>query len=168
MTKTMIKRLLLIFITGAVLIVIIIMVIDATQIWGVKLNKINDDEWEVILKENKFVLKYVPAANIAPAFGIARLRSDTLYAMIRNDLPKRVQKFVSLHEIYHLYDFSKNLHKNRLSQELHANLAALFYEPLGGLQTIFLTIKDPERRHFYKRFIIEQLFGQIECFKIKC
>jgi hypothetical protein len=142
----MIKILLLIFITGVILILIIIMVIDARQIRGVKLNKMSENKWEVVLKENKFVLKYVPASKISPLFGVA---FDTGYAMVRNDLPKRVQKFVSLHEIYHLYDFSKKLHKNRLSKEIHANLAAFFYEPLGGLQTLFLTIKNSERRHFY-------------------
>jgi len=163
----MIKRLLLIFITGVVLIVIIIMVNDARKIWGVKFNKISDEEWEVILKENKFILKYVPAPRISPAFGVARIELDTKYALVRNDLPQRVQKFVSLHEIYHLYDFSKRLHKNSFSQELHANLAAFFYEPLGGLQTVFLTIKDPERRHKYKMLILNEikcLFKQMECF----
>jgi len=146
----MIKKLLLFVITGAILIVLIVIAVDARRISGITLNKINNnDEWQVILNENKFILKYVSYSSIAPKFGLARFEFDVGYALVRDDLPRKVKKFVSYHEIYHLYDFMNNLHQSVFAKEVHASLAAFPYEPLGGLQTVFLTITNLERIKYY-------------------
>lgn len=135
------------------LFLVIVVVRDARQISEIQLNKVNDTEYEVVLGNERYFLKYVPKENITPFFGMARNELGTGYVLVRNDLPKRVRNFVMHHEIYHLYDFANNLHKSKISQEIHANLAAFPYEPLGCLQTIFMTLTRPERIVYYVKLI---------------
>jgi len=127
----------------------IIIVIDASKLSGLMLVKQNETDYLVVLNDESYTLRYVPKKNIEPSFGRALNEFGTDYALVRNDLPVKAQRFVALHEIYHLYDFKKNIHNSVISQEIHANLAALPYEPIGFLQTIFLTLTNPERMARY-------------------
>jgi len=97
--------------------------------------------------ENDFyTILYVSKEQIAPLFGEARDEFGHKVALIRNDLPEDVKKFVTYHELYHLQD---TRYKSRFSRELNANLAAAPYSFIGFAKTIFMTITDFNRIKYY-------------------
>lgn len=151
--KFMIKKLLLYLFLILIILTGILILIDARKILGIELSQVNDAEYEVNMRGERYIVKYVPKDNILPNFGRARNEFGVKLALVRDDLPKRVQRFVMYHEIYHLYDFDHGLHKSRIFKEIHANLASIPYEPLGFLQTTALTLTDVERIIYYVRLL---------------
>jgi hypothetical protein len=131
--------------------VFVVIFVDAKQITGVTLNKISDNKYEAVLKDKTYKIYYVAKEVIIPTFGEAFLDG---HALIREDLPQKSRDFVTRHEIYHLYDFINKPNRGRFVREIHANLAAFYYEPIGGLQTLFLTLTNPERIKYYLKLII--------------
>ena len=137
-----------------VLWLVIVMSIDASRLSGLTLTEQSQTDYKVNLKGNEYTLRYVPKEKLQPLFGRASVEFGHSYALVRNDLPPRVQRSVMHHEIYHLYDFQNKVHKSHKSQEIHAMLASLPYEPLGFLQTVYLTLVSPERRNFYSNLYL--------------
>lgn len=129
-----------------------VMIIDATKLSGLVLHQQDENNYTVKLRGEEYVLRYVPKRNIAPLFGKALVEFGVYYALVRNDLPPRVQKSVAYHEIYHLYDFQKRIHKSRISREIHAMIASVPHEPLGFLQTVYLTLTSKDRLGHYFNF----------------
>jgi hypothetical protein len=128
-------------------VITIFIFLDARQISGMQLEKISGDEYKVSLRDEQYILKYVPKQNIFPFFGRALTEFGNKFALVRNDLPKDVQKFVRCHEIYHLQD-----HKYKIVyfREIHATLGAIPCSPVGFMKTVFLTLTSPERlKHYF-------------------
>ena len=67
-------------------------------------------------------------------------------AKVRSGLPTHMRRFVLLHEIYHLQDWAGG---GPIMREVRANAAGLAQEPLGFLQTAWMTLSDGERMKFY-------------------
>lgn len=134
------------------LIFAVVVAVDASRISGIKLTQVNETDYKVELKGEEYTLGYVPKENIQPLFGKALFEFGYYpTVLVRADLPPQVQRSVMHHEIYHLYDFSRHLHKGR-SREIHAMLASIPYEPLGFLQTVLLTLADKDRRAYYHKY----------------
>ncbi|OGC56152.1 hypothetical protein A2797_02245 [candidate division WWE3 bacterium RIFCSPHIGHO2_01_FULL_48_15] len=133
----------------------VVVFVDAKALSDLTFIKQNETDYEILLGNEKFILRYVPKESIEPHFGMAFNEFGSEYALVRNDLPPRVQRFVALHEIYHLHDFRNTIHRSTILQEIHANTAALLYEPIGFLQTVFLTITDPERLIYYLKYYLQ-------------
>ncbi|HAR98395.1 MAG TPA: hypothetical protein DCS11_05810 [Syntrophus sp. (in: bacteria)] len=88
-------------------------------------------------------MKYVPKEALAPCFGLARPSLGIAY--VRDDLPARVQAFVTDHELYHLTDPAVNW----IWREIKANVHAFVRHPLGGLGCVALTVCSGERWRLY-------------------
>lgn len=127
-------------------IILIIIFLDARQISSILLQKVSDDEYKISLRNEQYILRYVPKQNIDPLFGMALTEFGNKFALVREDLPKDVQEFVMRHEIYHLQD---KKHKLVYSREIHATLAAFPYSPVGFIKTVFLTLTSPQRLEHY-------------------
>lgn len=79
-------------------------------------------------------------------FGLAFIDADgTPWAVVREGLPERVRLFVTAHEVYHLVDVPGRW----LWREIKANLAGALAYPLGALEGVWLTVKDPSRWRYY-------------------
>ncbi len=139
-----------IVILASLALLIVAVFIDARELLGLKLEPSVEAEYKATLRGEEYIVRYRPKEAIAPFFGNARNEFGTGYALVRDDLPKSAQKFVMYHEIYHLQD---ETHRNIISREIHANLAALPYAPFGFLQTVFLTFSDPERIRYYFQLV---------------
>lgn len=90
-------------------------------------------------------IKFVDKHCIEPKFG--RTVKALGIALVREDLPGPVKKFVATHELYHL----EKDHKAKwwVWREIRANAYALVRHPLGGVLCFFMTLFDWERWSFY-------------------
>ncbi len=127
-------------------ILIIIVVIDARKLSGLAIKQQSSVEYKAVLHDKNYIVKYRPKEVLEPFFGKAMIEFGTRFALVRDDLPKLAKKFVMYHEIYHLQDQE---HTNIIAREIHANLGALPYAPIGFIQTVFLTLTNPERLSYY-------------------
>ena len=131
-------------------ILVIIVVIDARKLSGLAIKQQSAVEYRAILRGENYTVRYRPKEVLEPFFGKAITEFGTQFALVRDDLPKQAKKFVMYHEIYHLQDHD---HTNVLAREIHANLGALPYAPIGFVQTVFLTITNPERISYYLKLV---------------
>lgn len=105
-------------------------------------------EMEIIDAQPYFV-QYVPKDKIWPAFGYAGGNT----AVVREDLPLLVKRFVTAHELYHLSD--KGKFGGWVGSEIRANLIPGLKDPIGLAATIWATITDTDRIKFYVKRIRE-------------
>lgn len=105
-------------------------------------------EMEIIDAQPYFV-QYVPKEEIWPAFGYAGRNT----AVVREDLPPLVKRFVTAHELYHLSD--KGKFGGWVGSEIRANLIPGLKDPIGLAATIWATITDTDRIKFYVKRIRE-------------
>jgi hypothetical protein len=94
-------------------------------------------------KGREFYVRYASAKEMGPYFGYA----DGDWAVVREDLPARIKKFVRAHELYHCADTKK--WGGDLGREIRANLYPGLKDPIGLAATIFATLKDKERIKLY-------------------
>jgi len=91
-------------------------------------------------------IKYVEKGFISPHFG--RAYPQFRLALVRADLPKRVRRFVAIHELFHLHDCPTSW----LWGEVKANLYAFIREPIGGVGCVWMTIFSMDRlKYYYER-----------------
>lgn len=109
---------------------------------------INLTEIEVI-KGQQYHVEYVPKEDIYPAYGYGGGNS----AVVRQDLPPRVKKFVKAHELYHCQD--KSDFGGWLGREIRANVIPGLKDPVGLAATVWKTITDIDRIMFYLKRIKE-------------
>lgn len=103
-----------------------------------------DNKVEVeIINGQEYKVIYVPKEEIYPAYGYGGGHR----AIVREDLPPRVKKFVKAHELYHCTDKSK--WGGWIGSELRANLIPGLKDPLGLILTTWKTITDKDRIKFY-------------------
>jgi len=96
--------------------------------------------------KDSYTIQYVPKKSISPLFGLAKNEFGHKIALIDQELPLDMRTFVVRHELYHLQD---NMHKNRLSREINASLAAIPYSPTGFLKTLWKTVTSFKRLKYY-------------------
>ena len=82
---------------------------------------------------------------IYPRFGYADPEKDTVY--IREDLPKKVRKFVREHELYHLQDDSKWW----VWREIRASAHAAKKQPFGFIGTAFMSLAPYRLKYYWNR-----------------
>jgi len=97
----------------------------------------------VNINNHQYTVEYVPKEDIYPAYGYGG--GDK--AVVRQDLPPRVKKFVRSHELYHCQD--KSDRGGWLGKELRANLIPGLKDPVGLAVTIWATVTDIDRIKFY-------------------
>ena len=97
----------------------------------------------VTINGQQYFVEYVPKEAIYPAFGY----NGSGRAIIREDLPPRVKKFVKAHELYHLQD--KATWGGWIGREIRANLVPGFKDPIGLIAAVWKTVTDPDRIGFY-------------------
>lgn len=129
------------------------------ELAGTSINSIfdNDDKKNgnscqmehVIIDGIVFTIYYLPKELVAPAFGAAGGRK----AVVRNDLPPRVRRFVRSHELYHLKD--KVNWGGWIGSEIRANVIPGLKDPIGLIATIWATITDIDRVKYYIQRAIE-------------
>ncbi len=102
-----------------------------------------------IIGAQPYFVQYVPKEEIWPAFGYAG--GDT--AVVREDLPPLVRRFVRAHELYRLRD--KSQLGGWVGSEIRANLIPGLKDPIGLAATIWETITDADRIKFYVKRIRE-------------
>lgn len=92
---------------------------------------------------------YVSRDVLAPAFGLAKggVGKKECVAYVRNDLSPRVQRFVKMHEVYHLVDTRRWW--GALGRELRANFVPGWNDPFGLVACIWATLTSCERMRFY-------------------
>lgn len=108
----------------------------------------NPTEIEVINGQQYYV-EYVPKEDLYPAFGYGGGNS----AIVRQDLPPRVKKFVKAHELYHCQD--KSNFGGWLGREIRANVIPGLKDPIGLAATVWKTITEIDRIKFYLKRIKE-------------
>ena len=108
----------------------------------------NPTEIEVISGQ-QYHIEYVPKEDIYPAYGYGGGNS----AVVRQDLPPRVKKFVKAHELYHCQD--KSNFGGWLGREIRANVIPGLKDPIGLATTVWKTITDVDRIKFYLKRIKE-------------
>ncbi len=108
----------------------------------------NPTEIETI-KGQQYTVEYVPKEDIYPAYGYGGGNS----AVVRQDLPPQVKKFVKAHELYHCQD--KSDFGGWLGREIRANVIPGLKDPVGLVATIWKTITDVDRIKFYLKRIKE-------------
>lgn len=91
-------------------------------------------------------IKYVSKQKLYPAFGESDIKKQIAY--VRKDLPKIVKKFVTIHELYHLRDSSKNW----IWAEIKANFYAGIRQPLGFIITIIMSLHPSRIKLYINRF----------------
>src|SRR3989344_3716317 len=134
------KRVLIGILLAAILILAIIIIVDAELIKGLMLEKISDNKYTATFKNTSpqdkvYSVTYVPKERLYPYFGEAFYEFGNGIALVSYDLSKDMQTFVLMHELYHLQDHK---HKNIISRETHATLAAIPYSPIGFIKVVFL------------------------------
>lgn len=100
--------------------------------------------------DNRSVTVYfVPRKRLAPYFGEAfgGIHERKCYAIVRDDLPPLVKRFVVQHELYHLMDCKKR--SGVLAREVRASFSPLIHDPFGFLATAIATVTSLERIRFY-------------------
>jgi len=103
---------------------------------------------EVEVRDQKFIVEYIPKEQIAPAFGYAMQKENK--AFVREDLPLSIKRFVRSHELYHLQD-----QPNRggwIWSEVRANLIPGLRDPIGLIETIIATLTKERLRFYLDRF----------------
>jgi len=108
----------------------------------------NPIEIEIVNGE-KYYIEYVPKEDIYPAYGYAVENT----AVVRQDLPPRIKKFVKAHELYHCQD--KSNFGGWLGREIRANVIPGLKDPIGLAATVWKTITDIDRIKFYLKRIKE-------------
>ncbi len=106
-------------------------------------------------KYKGFTLKiiFVPRGELTPMFGKAIGQvgeRGSCYAMVRDDLPPRIKRFIIQYELYHLTDIWEWW--GVLGSEIRANFTAAIKEPIGFLATVVASL-NRERIMFYIRRI---------------
>jgi hypothetical protein len=101
------------------------------------------------IKGRQYTVKYVAKEDIYPAYGYGGGDS----AVVRQDLPPRVKKFVKAHELYHCQD--KSNFGGWLGREIRANVIPGLKDPIGLAATAWKTITDVDRIKFYLKRIKE-------------
>jgi hypothetical protein len=86
------------------------------------------------------MVRYVTKSELYPRFGYC---TDAGEIFIGDWLPKRVQAFVVFHEAYHT---DKGF---GFWNEVKANIHGLFNEPLGGIQTLWMSVMNIDRWKYY-------------------
>ena len=109
----------------------------------------NPTEIEVI-NGQQYHVEYVPKEEIYPAYGYGGGNG----AIVRQDLPPRVKKFVKAHELYHCQD--KSNFGGWLGREIRANAIPGLKDPIGLAATTWKTITDIDRIKFYLKRIKKQ------------
>lgn len=104
----------------------------------------NPTEIEVINGE-PYHVEYVPKEDIYPAYGYGGGNS----ALVRQDLPPRVKKFVKAHELYHCRD--KATWGGWVGREIRANSMCGLKDPIGLIATAWKTLTDVDRIKFYMK-----------------
>jgi len=123
---------------------------ESKNISNLRFVQMSPNEMHVYYSQNNFyTVQYVPKKQIAPLFGEARNEFGNEIALVRNDLPKDMIKFVTYHELYHLQDIK---HKTKFSREINASLAAAPYSFIGFIETIFMTVVNFNRIKYYLNF----------------
>lgn len=103
-----------------------------------------DKQTEIqIINGQQYCVEYVPKEDIYPAYGYA----NGNIAVVRQDLPPRVKKFVKAHELYHCLD--KSNFGGWLGKEFRANIIPGLKDPVGLVATVWKTITDIERIRLY-------------------
>lgn len=148
------KKIIIIVVIAVAVVVGAVIAVDAWQIRGIALTTTIAGHFEATLRGQQYEVIYVPKKNISPFFGEAREEFGNKLALVRNDLPKSAQIFVMHHELFHLQD---SYNKKPLWREIHANLAAIPYSPIGFLQVVYLSLTDPGRLNYYLKFLRSQL-----------
>ncbi len=101
------------------------------------------------IKGQQYTVQYVSKEEIYPAYGYGGGNS----AVVRQDLPPRVKKFVKAHELYHCQD--KSNFGGWLGREIRANVIPGLKDPIGLMATVWKTITDIDRIKFYLKRIKE-------------
>jgi hypothetical protein len=101
------------------------------------------------IKGKQYAVEYVPKEDIYPAYGYGGGNS----AVVRQDLPPRVKKFVKAHELYHCQD--KSNFGGWLGREVRANVIPGLKDPVGLMATVWKTITDIDRIKLYLKRIKE-------------
>ncbi|KUK79667.1 MAG: hypothetical protein XD95_0206 [Microgenomates bacterium 39_7] len=96
-----------------------------------------------IVDGQPYFVEFVSKEKICPAFGY----SSGSTAVVREDLPPRVKRFIEQHELFHCRDTS-NL-GGWIGSEIRANIVPGIKDPIGLLSTIWATITDVDRIKFY-------------------
>lgn len=94
----------------------------------------------------KIKVEYVSKDSIYPAFVYAR----NGIAIVRNDLPPRVQNFVVKHELYHLRDTHE--WGGWIGKEIRANVKAGLHDPIGLLATTKASLHKERLKFYVGRF----------------
>jgi len=82
-------------------------------------------------------VRELPKSKLTPFYGVA----DRGVAWVRSDLNPRIKKHVSLHE---------RIHVKYNRGEIITNLLAGAMDPKGWMLTVIATLKDKERKEYYK------------------
>jgi hypothetical protein len=107
-----------------------------------KLISQNPIEIEIINGE-KYYVEYVPKDAIYPRFGY----NEGNKAVVRQDLPPRVKKFVKAHELYHCRD--KSNFGGQIGKEIRANIIPGIKDPIGLAVSVWKTITNIDRIKLY-------------------
>ncbi len=111
-----------------------------------RINQTQDERSQTkmsIVGGQPYFVEYVPKEEIWPAFGY----SSGSTAVVREDLPPRVKRFVEQHELFHCRDNST--FGGWIGSEIRANIVPGIKDPIGLLATIWATITDVDRIKFY-------------------
>ena len=102
-----------------------------------------------IINERKYIVRYVPKDKIAPAYWYCHYNDGLIE--VREDLSETVKRFVRSHELYHAGDSSDLW--GWIWREARANIIPGLKDPIGLISTIWHSLTDKDRIHFYmKRF----------------
>jgi hypothetical protein len=101
----------------------------------------------IVIEGKKIFVEYVSKNSIYPAFGYGGGNK----AIIREDLPPRISRFVTAHEIYHCTDKAK--WGGWVGREIRANIIPGIKDPIGLMATIWATVSDVDRIKFYLKRI---------------
>ena len=113
-------------------------------------------EKKVIANGQEYLIRYVTKEFIGIGFGEAHARTGV--ADVREDLPERVRRFVESHELYHLTD--PKFIPGDLMSEVRANFYPGIKDPVGLALTLIATLRDPDRRAYYKQFLKKKLMDR--------
>ena len=84
-----------------------------------------------------------------PRFGYALPSRQRAY--VREDLPRCVKNFVTLHELYHLQDQTSWW----VAREIKANLAGARKHPIGFIVCLLMSFAPYRLKYYWRRIIGE-------------
>lgn len=92
---------------------------------------------------------FVPKEDLYPFFGraVGGVDKEKCYAVFREDLSPRVQRFVITHELYHLTDPYTWLGDR--GREIRANIVPAMSDPIGFVACTLATIFSWDRFKLY-------------------